>query len=309
MAGVQKKLLNLKIKLMSNDFKISDLKCPNCNTNFVITKEPDLEYEKCQNCNGIFLDEGELNTMTTGVAGNVELHFINVIEQDDKTNKKCPKCQADMQKAHFGNYSNITLDYCSKCSGCFLSLSTEKEINEYLKSLTRNKSDEEFRDYVNGVLVRVDIEEGGIGIGGSGKMIIPGYTPQNYFILTAFYKEPLNIDLFITQENLLFKILKLFLRNNFGEKSTGNKQFDHFFKIHTTDDNKLRKYINEPTISKIMNFIKKNPTIYGVHGKLAFHDDKLTYKEGPYINSISYNDDKNFRTLINDLVELARLIH
>ena len=294
---------------MNNNNQTSELKCPNCDSNFVIIKDPDLEYEKCPNCNSLFLDNGELNILETGLAGDVESHFINLVsEKDNNININCPKCKAKMQKARFGNYAKIYFDFCNTCSGYFMSITEEKQINDYLQSITENKSNQEYREYKNGVLVRVDIEERSLSMSGGGKMLTPGYSSQNYLIISAFYQKPLEIDLLITQENLLLKIAKLLLGSNLGEKYTGNKHFDYFFKIHATDEVKLKSTITEAVITKILNFIKENPTIYGIHGKLTLFDNKLTYKEGPYINSPSYKDNDKFKFIIDDLVELAKLI-
>jgi len=293
---------------MNKNNQTNDSKCPNCNINFVIIKDPDLEYEKCPNCDSIFLDKGELNILETGVAGDIETHFINLVSgKKNNKNINCPKCQVKMQKAHFGNYSKIYFDFCSSCSGYFMSITEEQQINDYLQSITENKLSQEYREYKNGVLVRVDIEENSLGISG-GQILRPGYSSQNYLILSAFYRKPLEIDLVITQENLLLKITKLLLRNNSGDKYTGNKYFDNFFKIHAADEVKLKSYFTEAVTTKVMNFIKGNPTIYGVHGKLTLFDNRLTYKEGPYINLPSYKDDDKFKIIIDDLVEMARLI-
>jgi len=294
---------------MNNNNQTSDLKCPNCDTNFVLIKDPDLEYEKCPNCNCIFLDKGELNILETGLAGDVETHFINIVsEKNNNKNINCPKCQVQMQKARFGNYAKIYFDFCSSCSGYFMTIAEEKQINDYLQSIRENKSNQEYRKYKNGVLVRVDIEENSLAMSGGGKMLISGYSSQNYLIISVFYQKPLEIDLVITQENLLLKITKLLLGNNLGEKHTGNKHFDNLFKIHAADEEKLKSFVTEAVTTKILNFMKENPTIYGIHGKLTLFDNRLTYKEGPYYNSPSYKDDNKFKIIIDDLVELARLI-
>jgi Zn-finger nucleic acid-binding protein len=297
---------------MSTDFQESALKCPNCSGSFVIVKEPDIEYEKCPTCNGVFLDEGELNLIATGLAGDVELYYIKTDEDEedeDYQQKKCPKCQVLMQKAQFGNYSNIFFDYCNECSGSFLNVSKEKQINDYLRSITTDQLDEEYRDYVNSILVRVDIEKRCLASSRQSLIISHDGRGDDYLIITAFYKKPLNIDLIISQENLLFRITKMLVRNDFGDMQTGDKEFDKHFKIHATDEVKLMTHLTEIVTSSITEFIKKAPTVYGIHGKLKLLDDRVIYREGPYTNSPVYRENTNFYTIIQDLVELAGLMH
>jgi len=183
-------------------------------------------------------------------------------------------------------------------------VSTEKKINDYLRSITENKSDEEYRDFIKGILVRVDIEEKSLAITG-GNMLKPGYTQQHHLVITAYYKNPLEIDLVITKENILFRILKLVVGKNLEEQQTGDKEFDRIFKIHANDKIKLKRTLNDTVILKIKNFMNDSPTIYGIHGKFNMYDNRLTYTEGPYINSPVYKNSDKFNMIIDHLVSIA----
>ena len=295
---------------MSDVFQESAFKCPTCSSSFVIVKEPDIEYEKCPTCQGVFLDEGELNLIATGLAGDVELFYIKIDEKDENyEQKKCPKCQVLMQKAQFGNYSNIFFDYCTECSGSFMNVSKEKQINDYLRTINTDQLDEKYREYVNKILVRVDIEKRNLGSTRQSLIMSHDGRGEDYLIITAYYKKPLDIDLIVSQESVLFRITKLLMRNDFGDMQTGDKEFDTHFKIHATDEVKLMTHFTEIVTSSITEFIKKSPTVYGTHGKIKFLDDRVVYREGPYTNPPVYRDNTNFYTIIQDLVELARLIH
>ena len=59
---------------------------------------------------------------------------------------------------------------------------------------------------------------------------------------------------------------------------------------------------------KILEFARKKSTVYGRRGKLTIIDDRLSYKEGPYIDSTIYKNTEKFEKLIGDLVELTKLI-
>lgn len=283
--------------------------CPNCQTGLETIIEPDIEYEKCPNCLGIFLDKDELNVLMTGHSGNIELSFVNQ-ETDDKNNnhKICPKCNIEMQLVKLGQYSDIFFDFCNKCNGYFLDNSKEGQINNYLKSFTNTKSEEEFRNYINGILVRVDIEEGHGALGTNNKVLTTKYVIENYLLISAYYKNPLNIDLYMTQEGLVFKLLKLLFSNQNNEINSYYKEFDAIFKIHTTDHLKFQKHFNEKTLKRILRFVERAPKVYNSFGKLLFYDNKVTYREGPYNGIPAYKDDEKFDWIMNDLAGISSLI-
>lgn len=288
---------------------MKDLFCPNCQTILETIKEPDFEYEKCPNCLGIFLDKGELNLLTIGQSGNIELSFVNQ-ETDDKNynNRICPKCNVEMQLVKLGQYSEIYFDFCTKCNGYFLDNSKEGEINNYLKSFTNTKSEEEFRNYINGILVRVDIEEGHGALGTNNKVLTTKYVIENYLLISAYYKNPLNIDLYMTQEGLIFKMLKMLFRNKNIAIHSGNKEFDAIFNIHATDYLKFQKHFNETVLKRILRFVERAPKAYTTHGKLLFYDDKVTYREGPYNGIPAYKDNEKFDWIISDLVGISNSV-
>mgnify|MGYP003590510357 CR=1 FL=1 len=287
---------------------MNELKCPICDRNFEKIKNPDLVYEKCHQCNSIYLDKGELNTLTTGMAGDIETHFINIIyERQNNTNLSCPKCHIKMHKAHFGNYSNIYFDYCEGCGGSFMKVSEQKIVNDYLTAITSNKSEQELREFRNGYLVRVDVDQTSVALS-HGMLLKPGYTPQNYLIITVFYKKPLDINLVIKHETFILRLLKLLFGNRIKKTCSGNKKFDNYYRTFTNNEIKFKKIFNETLTMNILEFVRKKPTVYGRPGKLTILDDKLSYREGPYIDSTMYNDSNEFNRLITGIVEITRLI-
>jgi Zn-finger nucleic acid-binding protein len=276
---------------------MNDLKCPNCNSTFETITEPDIEYEKCPNCMGIFLDKGELNFLATGHSGNIELSSSIADSIDEKFNKRiCPKCLIEMQTTQLLNLSGIYFSSCNNCGGFFLDHLKFDQINNYLKFSTINNNCEEFREYIDEVLVRVDIEG-------------HGSTQIFDLLITAYYKKPLNIDLFITQERIWFKISKLLFRNIFKEYDSGDSLFDKHFKIHTSDDVKLRRIFDYTVNSKVLELIKMKPKAHIIHGKLIFYDDRLTYKEGSYVDIPGYQKNDKFDMIIHNLVEIVKQIN
>lgn len=287
---------------------MNELKCPICDNNFESIKNPDLIYEKCHKCDSIYLDRGELNTLATGMAGDIETHFINIIyEQNNNTNHSCPKCQVKMRNAHFGNYSNIYFEFCENCGSSFMTASQQIIVNDYLNSITVNKSDQELREFRNGHLVRVDVDQTSVALS-HGMLLKPGYTPQNYLIISAFYRKPLGINLEIKHENIFNKLLKILAGNRFKRTCTGNKKFDYYYKIHTDNEIELKRIFDETLTKKFLEFSGKKSTVHGRRGKITITDDRLSYREGPYIDSTTYKNNEKFERMIANLVELVTLI-
>ena len=212
-----------------------------------------------------------------------------------------------MHKAHFGNYSNIYFDYCEGCGGSFMKVSEQKIVNDYLTAITSNKSEQELREFRNGYLVRVDVDQTSVALS-HGMLLKPGYTPQNYLIITVFYKKPLDINLVIKHETFILRLLKLLFGNRIKKTCSGNKKFDNYYRTFTNNEIKFKKIFNETLTMNILEFVRKKPTVYGRPGKLTILDDKLSYREGPYIDSTMYNDSNEFNRLITGIVEITRLI-
>lgn len=286
---------------------MKSLICPGCQSILETFKEPDIEYEKCPNCNGLFLDKGELNILATGHSCDVELSFINFEQKAGYNQKICPKCKTKMERVTLGLYSYIYFDICRNCHGYFLDQSKEERINFYLESITQDQSSERYRAYVHNVLVRVDIKMGINSIISNGEMLETGYKGHNYLIISAFYKRPLDIDLFISQEGFVFKIIKMLFGNHKIELYTPDKKFNNLFKIHASSEIKMNLFLSN-AILKILEFVEKSPKAYNLHGKLIFYDDRVTYKEGPYTDIPVYRNNENFNSIINDLAAIASII-
>lgn len=284
-----------------------ELKCPNCYSALTLIKEPDIELEKCIRCHGVFLDKGELNLYTSGRSITVELNLsdYNYVEQDKRI---CPKCSISMRKVQLMNYSGIVFDFCDNCNGFFLDNLVDDQIHDYLRNTRCDKYAETLREYKEDLLVRVDIEKGYSPIYGNDS-IQTGLTPRNYIVISVFYKSPLNIDLLITPENILFKIGKILFSKRYIEAYSGDKDFDDSFNIHTNNESLFRSYINQSVINKTMDFIKSSPKLYNRNGNIHFYDNKITYREGAYSDIPAYKDDENTKFVINSLIDIVKQIN
>lgn len=278
-----------------------NLICPSCKTTLETIKDPDIEYEKCPNCQGIFLDNGELNLLVTGAAGVVENRIVS--DENDYNNLVCPKCENHMHRVQMSIVSEIYFDYCDNCEGYFLDKSKPTEINNYFASLAKDRLPEEFRGFVNNSLVRVDIEREMKGI----EHAFFYYT----LCITVYYSKSLNIDLHIAERSFFNKIARIFSRNSINglnEIKTGNNDFDTCFDIHTNNILALKRIFNQDTADRIMDYIKQGFYIYHYPSSLSFYDDKIVYKEKPRAEMPLYRDNEDFREVIGELVRIAELI-
>ena len=134
----------------------------------------DITTEVCPKCGGVFLDKGELNILATGIKGDIELCSIdNDFHEDRFQQRSCPKCEAQqMTKVNLLRLSDLIFDYCWKCEGFFLDMGEIQAMNRELKSLTPNKSAEEYRAIHSNHLVRIDqtTDVGDTGFAGISKL-------------------------------------------------------------------------------------------------------------------------------------------
>ena len=74
-----------------------------------------VEIDKCHSCSGIYLDKGELMTLT----GNRPLHHLTTkhLGIDSGSKLLCPSCGSIMDDEHPGG---VEIDVCLQCNGVWL---------------------------------------------------------------------------------------------------------------------------------------------------------------------------------------------
>ena len=85
-----------------------------------------VEIEKCDSCLGVYLDKGELMTLT----GNRPLHHLTTkhLGIDSGSELLCPSCGSIMDDEHPGG---VEIDVCLQCNGVWL----DKKELDLLKEL------------------------------------------------------------------------------------------------------------------------------------------------------------------------------
>jgi len=116
--------------------------CPRCFSELIPEKFRKglwkVEIDKCKSCSGIYLDKGELMTLT----GNRPLHHLTTkhLGVDSGSEILCPGCGSLMDDEHPGG---VEIDVCLQCNGVWLDkkeLDLLKDIDPYsMKALSPEK--------------------------------------------------------------------------------------------------------------------------------------------------------------------------
>ena len=105
------------------------MKCPRCDSNLEAESYEGVEIDRCIDCKGSWLDEGEL----TRIIITKEEHFseellqetlataFTGVPQDEKRSiERCPKCQRAMVAINYDYSSGIIVDRCPDGHGLWM---------------------------------------------------------------------------------------------------------------------------------------------------------------------------------------------
>lgn len=284
------------------------MNCSNCNNEYKKIECADITYDECDICGGIFLEKEELNTLATGLSGDIELCSIDCDKHDDiNIVRRCSKCSSVMTKVNLLNMSEIIFDYCRSCGSYFVDKNELDQMNGYLKSISKSKSSEEFRAEISGIIVKVDINYSMVPAVdlSSGFIPVDSVKEQNYLIISAYYKNSLNINLSITEEPVIHRLLSLFSEKFNTDCITGNEKFNCRFLIKASDETKLKYFFNSEVTNLTLDLLNSSPKIYNLNGKISFDDKRIIYTEGPYADLPIYRENKRFNDMFIALSEIA----
>ncbi len=94
------------------------MKCPKCKDPMVTLELNEVEIDYCYSCQGIWLDQGELELLLENDQNSDKL--IASIEADKNSREKklkCPICRKKMKKISAGIDGTVRLDKCSQDHG------------------------------------------------------------------------------------------------------------------------------------------------------------------------------------------------
>ena len=111
--------------------------CPKCGIPMPSSIQGEQEVERCEECSGIFLDKGELDS----IINLIEIYrYVELDEPDIQTLAdverplyRCPSEGANMLRKE---YLGVTVDECSECGGVWLDdgeITTLKTTESHIK--------------------------------------------------------------------------------------------------------------------------------------------------------------------------------
>lgn len=120
--------------------------CPKCDvplTTIDLKIDKKFLIEKCDQCNGLFFDPGELEMLLSKTVSNVfhidenklselQTKHAQAREKDFKY-VKCPACQVLMNRRPFGHKSGVIVDHCNK-HGYWLDEGELRQLQEWKKA-------------------------------------------------------------------------------------------------------------------------------------------------------------------------------
>ena len=285
--------------------------CPNCKIKMEKVVQPDITTDRCPKCKSIFLDKSELNVLATGMAGNIEYCAADdkSYNADSHPVRDCPKCHnSKMEKINLLQFTDIIFDYCPKCNGFFLDKGEVKDMNAKLQKFQGTKFSQEYRSEKDHHLVRIDIFEG-VSLAPLMKGAMPiGVEPiQANSLQITVYFTPLNLGLHVYDEPFLFKLAKVFHISK-QDINTGDPEFDSKFFIQGNEEDRVKKIFNKDTQQRILDFVAKKPKLFFHTGRIKIFDNRIVYLEGLYSDDINIDQDKAFKIIVNDLINIAKSI-
>jgi len=288
---------------------MSDLKCPACLTAMERSSEFDVEIDVCPRCAGRFLDKGELDAVATGMAGDIEYCSIDTeAHPDEFPPRACPRCpEKQMRKINLLAFSKIIFDYCPHCGGFFLDKGEAESMNRELADLSGAPTGEEFQERINDHEVRLNRIRDVVTNPNALWMGAVSDNPIESFQLIVSFRAPLGLALRIFPEPWharLVTVLHLFKGQDI---QTGDKTFDAAFIVWGDDENAVKRLLSGELRRALLDFKARQPRIFSRSGSLTVEDDRIEYREGPYLVGKVTSLKESAAGVMAELVQLAGL--
>lgn len=285
------------------------VQCPRCSEAMEVRREPDLHYERCPRCGGLFLDPGELNALATGMSGDIEYCSTELRGAEAECpERRCPKCDdVAMEKVNLLQFSSVIFDRCPSCSGFFLDRNEASEMNVYLDGMTGPGFHEELRERVGPYLVRVDVLSDVAAVPGR---LFAGNVPAQTVTLqvAVFFEQALGLDLHVSPLAFTAKAAKLLGLYRGQDVETGDPELDSHFLFQGTEEAGIaRLFSDEKVAERLKAATELEPIVRGA-GRLEIDDTQIVYREGPYRKGDPIDAVSASETIRARLLELASAI-
>lgn len=121
--------------------------CPVCKKEMMILEYNDVELDYCPICEGIWLDQGELELMLGMRDQRIDLSDI---PDSARSKRRCPRCRKKMTKAHFPD-TEVEVDICTRDGGLWLD---KGELQQIAGSQSSAKTLEHVREFFSDLFVQ-----------------------------------------------------------------------------------------------------------------------------------------------------------
>ncbi|RPI18949.1 MAG: hypothetical protein EHM58_03575 [Ignavibacteriae bacterium] len=133
------------------------MKCPIDKTELENQKyESIVTADVCPECEGMFLDKGELEQIESMITDDYKNNLSNLpddIEEAYEMSKQesapainCPKCDAEMERKEYGYSSQILIDQCTNCGGIWLNKNEIQQIELFYETSRKESEFESDED-------------------------------------------------------------------------------------------------------------------------------------------------------------------
>jgi Zn-finger nucleic acid-binding protein len=279
-------------------------------------KSPDITIDECAACGGAWLDAGELNTLATGLAGNIELCTVkHTIVDADAPERHCPLCDGPLITVGMLGSADVVLDHCQDCAGFYLDRGEVGDMNAELRRISRAEGGDEYRGSINGHLVRVDrqtashIRHDLLGVAFAA-------VEEQSLTIAVYFSEPVGTNLRVYAETLSSKVAKVLRLFAPQDLQMDDPEVDKAFLVQGDDSAAVRQAFSEPVRKRMLQFRADAPKIYTKPGSLELLDDRVVYTEGPYSMmddnpwraGLTYDADADPASIVTALIRIAKLV-
>jgi len=105
--------------------------CPVCEVEMLILELHDVEIDYCHECEGIWLDEGELELVVTSLrdtACPISQALVHV-EGNQRGNRRCPVCRKKMVRVDIPTEPVVEIDKCPWNHGLWFDQGELEQVN------------------------------------------------------------------------------------------------------------------------------------------------------------------------------------
>ena len=109
--------------------------CPVCKSAMIVLELAEVEIDYCQNCEGIWLDKGEMEMLLgDGEKSRGLIESFKKVEKSEEKERQCPICDKKMEKIDVGEGEAVLMiDRCVKGDGLWFDKGELKEIIDKAK--------------------------------------------------------------------------------------------------------------------------------------------------------------------------------